>query len=279
MRKILIIVVFISVAISSNSQSLKSKLTGSWVKIKTETVEGKDTCGNYGLSRDYLRISFNKNKISFARAPWDKGDEMVYIIDHDTIETAMHNLNYVFQETYYLVVKINDTNLILETTFNGKNIRYILKNQGCFKSKPIDGLYQFDNDTILIVRSPDSFSPNHYFNKPYSYESASERYFLPRPIYNNTYFFKEYICYKLRFKEPIVKDIFSMPIKVSFTINNHGKVSDVQLIKGFQDYYDQQIINLIKKTNKKWIPRIIENPSDHVKMSYTFLLLEKSKPE
>lgn len=279
MRKILIIVIFISIAISSNSQSLKSKLTGSWVKIKTETVEGKDTCGNYGLSHDYLRISFNKNKISFAKAPWDKGDVMTYTIDHDTVETAMHNLNYVFQETYYFVVKINDTNLILETTFNGKIIRYILKNQSCFKSKPIDGLYQFDNDTIIIVRSPASSFQNHYFNKPYSYESASERYFLPRPIYNNTYFLKEYICYNLRFKEPIVKDIFSKPIKVSFTINNKGKVSDIQLIKGFQDYYDKQIINLIKKTNKKWIPRIIETPSDLIKMSYTFLLLEKSKPE
>ena len=69
-----------------------------------------------------------------------------------------------------------------------------------------------------------------------------------------------------------------MPIKVSFIINNKGKVSDVQLIKGFKDYYDQQIINLIKKSNKKWIPTIIENPSDHVKMCYTFLLLDKSKP-
>jgi hypothetical protein len=276
--KVYLIIVLITFTLPGNCQSLKSQLIGSWVKLKTETLDEKDTCGNYGLSNDYLRFSFTKKKISFARAPWDMGDEMNYIIDHDTIETPMHNLNYVFQETYYYIEKINDTDLILLTTFDGKTIRYILKNQSCFKPEQFNGLYQFDNDTIVIVRIPDSHFQNHYFTKPYSFESATERFFLPRPIYkNNTRFFKEYICYNLRFKEPIEKDVYSKPIKVSFLIDNTGKVSEIKLLKGFIEYYDKQIIKLIKKTNKKWIPTIIEAPNIFVKMTYTFIIIDKSK--
>jgi hypothetical protein len=276
MKKILIFHIFIFIAIAGISQSLKSKLIGSWVKIKTETLDGKDTCGSYGLADDYLRISFAKNKFYLARAPWDRGDEIYYKIDHDTIETAMHHLNYALQETYYFVEKINDTDLILSTTINGKIILYILKNQLCFKPIPIDGLYDIDNDTIIFVRSHDPYFPLRYLNNSYSNERASEKYFISRPIYNNINLFKEYICHSLSFKEPIAIDKFSKPIKVSYIIDYKGKVSDIKLVESFIDYYDQQIINLIRRTNKKWIPTIIELPSDNVKMTFTFLLLNKS---
>jgi len=258
-------------------QSLKNNLVGSWVKIKTTTLEGKDTCGNFGQSDDFLRISFSKRNITFSRTPWDRGDQIPYSIDHDTIITPMHKLNYAFQETYYYPEKIDSTDLILKTTYKGKSIIYYLKNQSSFRPHLIDNQFQFDNDTIIIVRAP---APIIQFStKPYSNATASDRFFTLRPIFNSDMFFKEYICYNLYFNKKLEKDKYSKPIKVSFVIDYKGKVSQVHLIESFNEYYDKQIIKLIEKTDKKWIPLIIDSPDHSVKAIFTFLIIEKSTKE
>jgi hypothetical protein len=276
-RLVSTITLFIILSISSVSQSLKSNLVGSWVKIKTTTLEGKDTCGNYGLSNDFLIISFTKKNIRFSRSPWDLGDQIAYRIYHDTIITPMHNISYVFQETYYYPEKIDSTDLILRTTFKDKIIRYYLKNQDSYKPHLIDGQFQFDNDTIVIERIPSTYPKNLIYTVPFSNASASDKFFTLRPIFNDKmYSFKEYINYNLRFAKKLEKDKFSKPIKVSFIIDYKGNVSQIHLIESFNEYYDKQILKLIEKTNRKWIPVIIDSPNHSVKATFTFLILEKS---
>lgn len=276
-RIISTITLFIIISISCLSQSLKSNLVGNWVKIKTTTLEGKDTCGNFGLSDDFLKISFTKRNITFSRTPWDRGDQITYSIHQDTILTPMHKMSYVFQETYYYPEKIDSIDLILKTTFKGKSIIYYLKNQNSFRPHLIDSQFQFDNDTIIIVKTPSSIL--QYFTEPYSNATASDRFFTLRPIFNSNMFFKEYICYNLHFDKKLEKDKFSKPIKVSFVIDYKGKVSQVHLIESFNEYYDNQIIKLIEKTDRKWIPLIIDSPNYSVKATFTFLIIEKSKKE
>lgn len=271
------IALFIVLSISGVSQSLNSNLVGSWVKIKTTTLDGKDTYGNYGPSDDFLKISFTKRNIRFSRSPWDLGDQIAYRIYHDTIITPMHNISYAFQESYYYPEKIDSTDLVLRTTFKGKIIRYYLKKQDSFKPHLIDGQFQFDNDTIVIVRIPGSNPDNIIFTVPFSNATASDKFFTLRPIFNDKLLFKEYINYNLHFAEKLEKDKYSKPIKVSFIIDYKGNVSQIHLIESFNQYYDKQILKLIEKTNKKWIPVIIDSPDHSVKATFTFLIIEKSK--
>lgn len=274
MKKIFVLTVLFSLAVSCISQSLKQQLLGSWVKLKTETMEGKDTCGNYGFSGDYLRVTFFKSKMLFARTPWDKGDEINYNLRDSRIETAMHGLNYAFQETYYDIEKINSTDLILKTTFKGQYIRYYFKNQNCFTSLAVDGMYQFDNDTILIIRKPSPHTKGDYLRECYSFSSVADRFMAPRPIFKSAMFFHEYLGFKMSFDETMEKNKFSPPVKVSFLVNYKGEVSDVQLLSHYRDNYDRSIINLVSKTNKKWLPTIISDPGTKVKMIFTVLLID-----
>jgi hypothetical protein len=80
----------------------------------------------------------------------------------------------------------------------------------------------------------------------------------------------------LRFAEKLEKDKFSKPIKVSFIIDYKGNVSQVHLIESFNEYYDNQILKLVEKTNGKWIPVIIDSPNHSVRATFTFLIMEKS---
>ena len=277
MKKFFVLFIFLYIGVTCFSQTLKKQLLGSWVKLKTETMDGRDTCGNYGLSGDYLRITFSKSKMMFARTPWDKGDEIMYNMKDSTIVTAMNGLNYVFQETYYDIEKINSTDLILKTTFKGKDIRYYLKNQNCYSSTPINGLYQFDNDTILIIRKPNPHSKGDYFRECYSFSSVADRFMPARPIFNSDMFFHEYLGFKMNLDETMQKDKLSAPIQISFLIDYKGIVSDVQLLSHYKDSYDKSIYDLVCSTSKKWRPTIIGDPVTKVKMIYTILLIDLTK--
>ncbi len=276
MKKFFILFVFLYIVVTCFSQPLKKQLSGSWVKLKTETMDGRDTCGNYGLSGDYLRITFSKSKMMFARTPWDKGDEIMYNMKDSTIVTAMNGLNYVFQETYYDIEKINSTDLILKTTFKGKYIRYFFRNQNCFTTTATNGIYQFDNDTILIIRMPSPHRKGDFYRECYSFSSVAERFMPARPIFKSDMFFHEYLGFKMTFDETMEKNKLSAPIKVSFLVNYKGIVSDVQILSHYEDNYDESIYNLICSTNKKWIPNIISDSGTNVKMIFTILLLDRS---
>jgi len=274
MKKFLFVLIFIAFAYHSNSQIDKSKLTGNWLKIKTETLDGRDTCGNFGTSNDYMRFSFTQNKLWFARTPYNLDESIDFKFDNDTIITSMHHANSALFETYYFIEKIDDNELVLKTTFKNSDIRYFFKNQNCFKPKITDSVYQFDSDTIVIVRSL-LMGPHIYANTPVSNAQAKEIFFPARPIYYGTEGFGYYIGQNLYFREKLKKNTFSKPIQVSFYIDFKGKVSNVQLLEGFQEYYDKQIIDLISNSNKKWIPNIIDNDNYKAKMTFTFFLYDK----
>ncbi len=277
MRKIVLTSVLLTTYFLCFSQVDKHKVIGDWLRIKTETLEEKETKGKFGYSSEYLRISIKKNKMSFGMTPYDKGVEFDYDFDKDTIEMPFKNPFLHAPETYYFIENINDSILKLKTLFENSEIRYIFKNQKIFHPVLIDSLYQFNNDTIFLIRIPLS-TPGYYDKTFVSKAFSNNNNFIPRPIYNNSggSSFGYYMSWNLKYDEKIVKFKFSKPIKISFLIDYKGRVSNIQLLESFNDFYDKQIIKLVTKTNKDWIPNIISNPNNYVKMIFTFVIIDKN---
>ena len=281
MKKILLTSLLMTFSILSFAKVDRKKLLGDWVKIKTETLDGKEAKGKFGYSYQYLRFSFTKDKMSFAKTPYDDVLGMEYDIFRDTIQLSTHFAYYKLPETYYFIEKVDNNELILKANFENKDFRYFLKKQTGYQSKQTDSIYQFDNDTILIRSEPLLLgnSTHIHISKTFSANALSqERYFYPRPLFekDGECEFGNYLCWNLKYDGSLTKDEFSKPIKVSFLIDYKGRVSNIELLEGLQDYYNNQIITLISKTNKKWIPTIINKPHTYAKMIFTIILLDKS---
>jgi hypothetical protein len=274
MQKLNIVILFSLISISINSQVDKNKLIGDWIKIKTLTLDGVKTNSKYGNSDDYLRFSFDKKYFEGAIIPYNKTLKVEYKIDHDTIELSFHAPYFTIPESYYYVEKLNDNELILTTKFENKDIKYFFINQKLFLPKLNDSLFIIDNDTIVIVKpnvKKEMYSAEYITNN--AVKNKTSYYARPRYELNmGLNSFNKYLCDFLKFDDKLPSFELSTPIKVSFLINIKGEVSNVELLEGFNDYYDNQILRLIEKTNKDWDPTIIDNPNHYVKMIFTILI-------
>jgi hypothetical protein len=275
MKKILLTSILINACVLCFAGIKSKNIIGDWVKIKTITLDGKAAKGKLGFSNQYLRLSFTKEIMSFSNKPYDKGLYFKYDIDHDTIETPMRYAIYKLPETYYFIEKADSSDLVLKATFENKVIRYYFKNQKIFRPRLENNMYTIDNDTILIIRE----QVTKYLNKKYLSNAYTTLKFLyPRPLFNKNgeTIFGDYLAWNLNFNNELTKNKFSKPIKVSFLIDSKRNVSNIKLLERSQEFYDNQIIKLIARTNKGWIPSIINNPNNFVKMIFTIILIDKT---
>lgn len=252
----------------------KDELIGNWVKTRLETVNGEETSGKFGESSQFLRISINENEIYFSITPFDEGYSLKYKIGHDSILVGFDTFNFAdidayLPEKFYIVEKIGLDKLILRTSYKNQDIRYHFQRQLGTKAKLNDSVFLCENDTLVLIRYLSNGSVSYYTNC-----SATRDYFYAEPLFKGPVEFGNYLSHGLKRFARINRNEFSKPIKVSFYIDYLGKVSDVELVEGFKEYYDKQLLKLITATDKNWIPNILENPRQHAKMIFTFVLLD-----
>ncbi len=101
-------------------QSLKEELEGDWVCVGIYNSNGKHGFGKYGVSREYLRFSFKKNKLSISETPYDLGTVQNLLYDNvkrkiEIISDLQIEMPSDLPERYYDIKSLDNERLTLST--------------------------------------------------------------------------------------------------------------------------------------------------------------------
>ena len=272
MNKFTLIFLLAVSVLSGYSNDLKKGLQGTWLCIEILDENGQPTNGKYGQSDEYLKFNFNKSKLSITEAPFDPsllGFTIKYGSNYiDLIPGSV----YKIPEQVYYVKNVTEEKLIL-TTLNPSQdtIYYYFMNEKSF-------IEDFDpqNDIVdlgLIIIKHLKLENGNGTNRVSQYLIPNTREFLnPSPTFNDSRSasFGHYFSINFKFPDYFPVDSLTKKLIVDFDILKKD-IENIKIIQGINLDFDQQVITIIEKTRKKWIPLEIDDIQTDCRVRFHFI--------
>lgn len=261
MNKFKIFAVFLFlISTSCYAQKLKDKLQGNWVCTNILDQQGNKTIGKFGDSNEFLKFSFEKGELSIVEAPFDRGIKMPIKFGNDNID-LFPSAVIELPERVYKIISVDSNNLVLSTkNKKGEQINYHFQNQNRLLRDP--NLNVFDIGQILIKHlkvSKDSKGANRV--SEYSISNNRENLY-PSPVFDDfaSATFGQYVSINFVFPESFPFEKASDELIVDFDVTKGG-ATNIKVEKGINDEVNSEIIKILEKSSKKWIPlKLDKNP-------------------
>jgi hypothetical protein len=277
LKKTVILFCFITtITHTGHSQSHLSLLSGDWVCIRVEDLQGTTTTGAFGDSDEYLRFSFSKKYLLIAEAPFDRGLNMPITITNNSIEVFSEQL-FDLPELKFTIKSITENDLVLYSNSKGKEVLYFLKSQKNFQSISKDSIQTIDCGLIIINEVFVSTTDNPMFSyKSFDYRISNAASTLsPCPMYKDRTYFNlgSYLSLNFKFPKAFKAGTLSDEIVIQIKIGKYG-IEESKILKPLDLELNSTIFDLVVRSSKKWIPVRLEKKVIHVNLRFHFRFLQ-----
>lgn len=259
---------------------MKDALQGVWLCTKIVDSNSQPTAGKFGASDEYLKFSFQKNKLSITESAFDPSLLGFTIKYGQNYIDLMPGSVYNIPEQVYYVGDITEDSMVLATLGpNGDSIYYHLTNESLLIKGFDPGKDIVDLGLVIIKHL--KLDGGKGANRVSQYIIPNTREFLnPSPTFNDTKSasFGHYFSNNFKFPNSFPIDSLTEEVIINFDIRMKD-IGNIEIVQGVNPEFDQQIIRTLEMTKRKWLPPKINDVETECRVRCHFVFyLGKMEP-
>ncbi len=272
LKRIILICLILTAIKFTYGIDLKDALQGKWLCTEIVDINSQPTYGKFGASDEYLKFSFNKNKLSITESAFDPS-----ILEF----TIKYGLNYIdlipgtvykIPEQVYYVKNLSDDKLILSTLNpNGDSIFYHLISETVLTKEFNPGTNIIDLGLVVIKHL--KLYPGNGINRVSQYIIPNTREFLnPSPMFNDREHasFGHFYSFNFKFPDSFPTDSLTNEIIVDFDIKTKD-IENIEIVQGVNSEFDKEVKRTLELTKKKWVPLRINDVETECRVRFHFV--------